>query len=240
MPSIVLTGGGGRRSLPFPRRGSNRARQSPRDSLPKIATGSLWPQYPQRMGLTLVPVDHRRGPPQRGSRQGGSLSRRTPGEGSIPDALDGRWHGRMVLQDGSRKHFYGKTQQEVRRALSLGIRARDAGHALPGERLVVSGFLEPWLTHTRPAVRSSTWKRVSGTDDAPRTPLPRAFKKAKAALAWYSRLLSLTRGQCWRDRAVESQRRSRGPTDYKAGLRAHFLRARRYQLPPSPSTRPDC
>ena len=43
--------------------------------------------------------------------------RRGNGEGSISKRSDGRWHARVSLPDGKRKHFYGRTRDEVRKKL---------------------------------------------------------------------------------------------------------------------------
>lgn len=87
------------------------------------------------------------------------MSRRASGEGSISRRADGRWASRLTLPDGRRKCLYGKTQREVVSKLASARLARDSGHTLPGERLLVSSYLDQWLATTRPAVRPSTWKR---------------------------------------------------------------------------------
>lgn len=44
--------------------------------------------------------------------------RRGNNEGMISKRADGRWEGRISLEDGKRKSYYGKTRQEVQRKLA--------------------------------------------------------------------------------------------------------------------------
>ena len=53
--------------------------------------------------------------------------RRGNNEGSITRRPDGRWHGRMTVDGARRKHFYGKSRQEVAAQLTAALRERDQG-----------------------------------------------------------------------------------------------------------------
>jgi hypothetical protein len=47
----------------------------------------------------------------------GKQGKRGNHEGTIMKRSDGRWHGRLTISDGKRKHIYGKTRQEVARRM---------------------------------------------------------------------------------------------------------------------------
>ena len=48
-------------------------------------------------------------------------------EGSISRRPDGRWKARMTVDREKRKHFYGKSRQEVAAQLTAALRERDQG-----------------------------------------------------------------------------------------------------------------
>lgn len=86
--------------------------------------------------------------------------RRGNNEGSITRRPDGRWHGRMTVDGARRKHYYGKTRQEVAVQLTAALRARDQG--LPSvldERQTLAQYLDTWLATARASVRPRTWQR---------------------------------------------------------------------------------
>lgn len=85
--------------------------------------------------------------------------RRGNQEGSITQLSDGRWQARVMLENGKRKAFYGKTRAEVQVKLTAALRDRDRG--LPvglGERQTVATYLTVWLETIKPTVRHRTWK----------------------------------------------------------------------------------
>lgn len=88
------------------------------------------------------------------------MARRGNNEGTIKKRSDGRWEARLTLDDGARKSFYGKTRQEVARALTASTRDRDQGLRLTSdERQTLTVFLAGWLERIQPTVRPRTWNR---------------------------------------------------------------------------------
>lgn len=85
--------------------------------------------------------------------------RRANQEGTITKRSDGRWEARIMLDDGARKSFYGKTRQEVARKLAEALRDRDKGLPILGDRQTVAQYLESWLIVVKSKVRPRTWKR---------------------------------------------------------------------------------
>src|SRR5487761_2676207 len=76
--------------------------------------------------------------------------RRGNNEGSITRRPDGRWHGRMTVDGARRKHFYGKTRQEVAAQLTAALRDRDQGlPAVLDERQTLAQHLRIWLAAVR-------------------------------------------------------------------------------------------
>lgn len=87
------------------------------------------------------------------------MSRRANGEGSIYKRKDGRWCASMTLDRGHRKHFFGRTREDVARKLTTALKARQDGLPVPTERQTVGQFLSTWLETTRPSLRYRTWQR---------------------------------------------------------------------------------
>jgi integrase len=86
--------------------------------------------------------------------------KRGNGEGSITQLANGRWQGRVSLEGGKRKAFYGKTRQEVATKLAAALRDRDKG--LPvgmDERQTTGQYLKTWLESTRGQIEPSSWRR---------------------------------------------------------------------------------
>jgi integrase len=73
-------------------------------------------------------------------------SRRGNNEGSITRRSDGRWVARITLEGGKRKHYYAKTRQEAARLLTSGLRDREAGLPIVGDRQTVGQYLTSWLS----------------------------------------------------------------------------------------------
>jgi len=85
-------------------------------------------------------------------------TKRANGEGTIGQ-YKGRWVARIVLEDGKRKAFYGKSRAEVARKLSAAIRDRDAGLPSAPDNLNVGTYLAQWLEESvKPHNRPSTYK----------------------------------------------------------------------------------
>jgi len=85
--------------------------------------------------------------------------KRANGEGTIYRRKDGRWAAAVSLDRGVRKHFLGRTREEVARKLAVGLKASHDGVPLPNERLTTAQFLRDWLQSARPSVRVSTYDR---------------------------------------------------------------------------------
>lgn len=88
------------------------------------------------------------------------MGKRGNSEGNISKRADGRWEARKTLQDGSRKSFYGTTRQEVVRQLNNGLRQRDQGLLLHGERQTVAEYLASWLEARKHLLKPRTWRRA--------------------------------------------------------------------------------
>jgi len=85
------------------------------------------------------------------------MSKRANGEGSIYKRADGRWCASITLSNGRRKHFLGKTREEVSKKLTAALKARDDGLPVVSGRQTVSQFLNRWLTDkVKPSTREST------------------------------------------------------------------------------------
>lgn len=85
--------------------------------------------------------------------------RRGNGEGSIIKRSDGRWQGRITLENGKRRSFYGKTRQEVARQLTEALRDQARGILAEGGRQTVAQYLTNWLVVIKPTIRLGTWQR---------------------------------------------------------------------------------
>src|SRR5919201_6539960 len=86
------------------------------------------------------------------------MAKRGHGEGSIGLRPDGRWHARISVEGGKRKHFYGKSRREVQLKLDAARRAQQDGLPVVPERQTVGQFLAQWLEAARPSVRAKTYE----------------------------------------------------------------------------------
>jgi integrase len=91
----------------------------------------------------------------------GKRNKRGNNEGTIMKRSDGRWHGRLTVADGKRKHIYGKTGQEVARRMVELQHALEMGLSLPDERQTVGQYLHTWIEVAKSQVRGSTWRRYN-------------------------------------------------------------------------------
>ncbi|MGA8362083.1 MAG: hypothetical protein WB793_10705, partial [Candidatus Dormiibacterota bacterium] len=71
--------------------------------------------------------------------------RRKAGDGAIIQRGDGRWIGRLRGSDGRVKWYSGKDYAAVESKLREALVLRDAGVALPDNKLTVGAWLEEWL-----------------------------------------------------------------------------------------------
>jgi integrase len=79
------------------------------------------------------------------------------GEGSIfQRKSDGRWVGRITLDDGSRKAFYAWKQSEVRDKLDTARAAKRTGRLRTTKGQALGTYLDGWLESKRHSVRVST------------------------------------------------------------------------------------
>ncbi len=115
-------------------------------------------------------------------------------EGTIMKRSDGRWHGRLTVADGKRKHIYGKTRQEVARRMVELQHALESGLSLPDERQTVGQYLHTWIAVAKSQVRGSTWRRYSDFVRVHLIPglgkVPLARLTAQQVQVFYARKLS--------------------------------------------------
>ena len=92
-------------------------------------------------------------------------TKKANGSGTIRKRVDGRWEGKYTLgyepKTGKliRKSVYGKTQKEVRLALSKIVSEMDSGTYAEPSKMKVSQWLDEWLAsytmNSKPATRSA-------------------------------------------------------------------------------------
>lgn len=86
------------------------------------------------------------------------MGRRSNGEGSIYQRKDGRWVAAVVLPEGRRRAYYGRTRQEAHTKLLKAQRSLLEGLPLPLERVTTGQWLEAWLKQrAAPKVRPRTF-----------------------------------------------------------------------------------
>jgi len=76
---------------------------------------------------------------------GESKGRRKPNQGAIIHRGDGRWVARLKDNDGKARWYSGKDKEAVKAKLDEALALRDAGVALPDNKLTVGLWLEEWL-----------------------------------------------------------------------------------------------
>jgi len=85
------------------------------------------------------------------------VTRRANGEGSVYKRKDGRWCATITTDHGRRKHFLGKTREQVSHKLTAALKARDDGLRIIDEHQTVAQFLNTWLVDkVRPSARPAT------------------------------------------------------------------------------------
>jgi integrase len=88
-----------------------------------------------------------------------TMGRRGNNEGSIfQRKSDGKWVGKISMEDGTRKTFYGKTRKEVAEKLTALLHDQQRGMLATGPNVSVQEYLENWLENShKPTVRLSTY-----------------------------------------------------------------------------------
>ncbi len=77
------------------------------------------------------------------------MGKRGNSEGTIRKRPDGRWEGRLILENGTRKSLYGKTRAEVVRQLDQAKRDREQGVTASSGHQTVGQYLTSWLADVK-------------------------------------------------------------------------------------------
>jgi integrase len=91
------------------------------------------------------------------------MKHRGRGEGSITLRRDGRWSA--IVSEGwgngkrKRRTIYGRTRQDVAKALTAALRSRDQGLPIPVGGLTVERYLVRWLEHVKSSIRPRTHEK---------------------------------------------------------------------------------
>jgi integrase len=91
---------------------------------------------------------------ERKARRKETRRRNRKGTGSCFQRSDGRWEGRLSIEDGGAIYVYGKTEKEVRAKLFAEQRAPRIREP---EGLSMSEWLDRWLGIARPGLRLNTY-----------------------------------------------------------------------------------
>jgi len=75
--------------------------------------------------------------------------RRDRGEGTVRRRSDGRWEGRIALEHGKHKGYYGTTKEEVTRKLREGLKLLSDNRSLPREDIKLARWLVDWLEEAK-------------------------------------------------------------------------------------------
>ncbi len=86
------------------------------------------------------------GPPKAPATPRVRKGRRDPGDGAVFQRGDGRWVARLQLPDASRRYYYGRTKEEVRRRLREAQRAIEDGRVPADQKLTLGLYLDHWLS----------------------------------------------------------------------------------------------
>ncbi len=86
------------------------------------------------------------------------------GEGSIYQRKDGRWVASIVLEDHSRKYYYGETRKEAYDKLKKAQYEQQQGMLATGPQQTVKQYLEYWLEDVHKAkIRLTTYEEYRTT-----------------------------------------------------------------------------
>ena len=83
-------------------------------------------------------------------------------EGGVTERKDGRWMGRLSLEDGRRKAIYGKSPDDVREQLRKLRSQLDQGLPIVSDKRTVGEYLVEWLETVRPRLQPTTYARYEG------------------------------------------------------------------------------
>jgi integrase len=88
------------------------------------------------------------------------MSKRGKGEGTVYQRKDGRWVAELTLEDGKRKYFYAKTQEEVVQKQKQAEYELKQGILATGPKQKVGDYLTYWLdqVHKR-RIRATSYVR---------------------------------------------------------------------------------
>jgi integrase len=85
--------------------------------------------------------------------------RRGNHQGSIRQRSDGRWEAILSLPSGDRLSFYGRTQDEAHRKLTVALYESQGGNPGAPGTMKLSDFLDTWLERiAKSRVRAQTYK----------------------------------------------------------------------------------
>lgn len=85
--------------------------------------------------------------------------RRANNEGTLRKRSDGRWEGRVLLEDGKHLYYYGRTRQEVLQQVKQAIRDKEEGLPLVSDHQTVAQYLESWLEVVKHQIEPGTYRR---------------------------------------------------------------------------------
>ena len=86
--------------------------------------------------------------------------RRGNGEGAIAKRPNGTYEGKITLEDGKRKTFYGKTRKEVQEKLKVALHEQQKGTLVTAPQQKLEDFLKQWLEDTqRDSIKPRSYER---------------------------------------------------------------------------------
>jgi integrase len=83
-------------------------------------------------------------------------------DGTVSLRTDGRWMGKLWLDDGTRKSVYGKSRAEVEGKLRRLAADQAKGLPIVSDKRTVAEFLTEWLETVRPRLQPTTYARYEG------------------------------------------------------------------------------
>ena len=83
-------------------------------------------------------------------------------DGTVSLRADGRWMGKLWLDDGTRKSVYGKSRDAVEGKLRKLAADQSKGLPIVSDKRTVAEFLTEWLETVRPRLQPTTHARYEG------------------------------------------------------------------------------
>ncbi len=114
-------------------------------------SGNQEPESPRRRGRVSHGVSA-----ERGARQETRRGRRKKGTGGVIQRKDGRWVGRLRLEDGTYRLFYRHSQDEAEAALAEALQTQREGLPLPDARVTVGAWLQEWVASLPAKLKPAT------------------------------------------------------------------------------------